>query len=256
MCATHGHQPGGYLLTKRTDAERGVIQQTLADFREVLRNVHDSLLSALREQGVDMTRPGRARLAVERVLDPYREAFDVVLERIWQDGAEAGRGDAIQRHDLSIDFSITRPEVTEALQENAREASELIQETMVEDLGDALVDANDRGLGIPEITDELQDEVFPDARDHEAERIARTETISASNKGAEEAYRDSSATMKEWLATDDGRTRRTHRDADGQTVPIDENFTVGGEQAPYPGAMSLSPKERINCRCSLVPVFD
>lgn len=255
MCAIHG-QPGGYLLTKRTDAEESVIQSVLSDFREVLRNFHDSLLSALESQGVDMARPGRAELAVERVLDPYREAFDVVLEGVWQDGAEAGRGDAIQRHELDIDFSLQRDEVEDALRENAREASELIQQRMVGDLADELVAAWNDGLGVEETATRLQDETFPDARDHEAERIARTEVISASNKGSTEAYRDSSAAMKEWLATEDGRTRRTHREADGQTVPIDENFTVGGEQAPYPGAMSLSPKERVNCRCSVVPVFD
>lgn len=255
MCI-HGHQPGHYLLAKRTDSERSVIQTTLADFRELLRNWHDSLLSALREQGVDMAAPGRARIAVRDVLAPYREAFDLVLETAWEDGAQAGRGDAIQRHSLEIDFDLQRPEVEAALRENAREAAAMVRSRMADGLADKLVDANNRGLGVDEIAAELRQNVFPEMRGYEAERVARTETISASNKGAQEAYRDSAATSKEWLATDDAQTRMSHRDADGQVVPIGEAFVVGGERAQYPGAMTLSPSERINCRCSLRPLFD
>lgn len=262
MCATAA--PNRRLLAKRTDAERSVIREFLSDFQGVLRNWHDSVLDALREQGEDAAAPGRARIMLRDALAPYREAFDAVVVGGWEDGHDAGRGDAIQRHGLDIAFDIQRPEVEDALRENGERASEQIQERMVGDLADALIEAHDRGLGItedprtgePGIVDILQDEVFPDMEGYEAERVARTETISASNKGANVAYEDSDASDKEWLATDDHRTRPTHNRADEQVVAIGDPFTVGGQVAQFPGDPTLTPDERVNCRCSMRPLFN
>ncbi|WP_263999408.1 phage minor head protein [Mycobacterium yunnanensis] len=55
--------------------------------------------------------------------------------------------------------------------------------------------------------------------------------------------------QKVWIATLDGRTRPTHWAADGQRVPLEGKFTIGGEQMDRPGDMSASPAEWINCRC-------
>lgn len=54
---------------------------------------------------------------------------------------------------------------------------------------------------------------------------------------------------KTWLATLDGATRATHWAADGQRVPKDGEFTVGGESLRYPGDPSGSAAEIANCRC-------
>lgn len=58
---------------------------------------------------------------------------------------------------------------------------------------------------------------------------------------------------KSWLAVNDERTRPTHRIANGQVVPVDEYFTVGGERALYPRDPLLSAKESVNCRCTAIP---
>lgn len=93
------------------------------------------------------------------------------------------------------------------------------------------------------------------------ETIARTESIQALNKAADEAVRqvvDSgairrSAARRVWdSAGDDGRTRKSHLAMDGQEVGIDEPFkTPGGELLMFPGDTSLgaSAEETINCRC-------
>lgn len=54
---------------------------------------------------------------------------------------------------------------------------------------------------------------------------------------------------KTWIATLDGKTRPTHWAADGQRVPLAGKFTVGGEQMEFPGDLTASAAERINCRC-------
>ena len=88
-----------------------------------------------------------------------------------------------------------------------------------------------------------------------AERIARTETMAALNGGSHDgtvalAEETGEVLHKQWLATDDDRTRDSHRIADGQTVPIAEPFTVGGFPLDHPGDPAGPAQEVIQCRCT------
>lgn len=85
-----------------------------------------------------------------------------------------------------------------------------------------------------------------------ATRIARTEATGAYNSGALHALNDEGAVTKIWLATGDARTRPTHRDADGQEVPIDSRFQVGTAALMMPGDPSGPAAEVVDCRCTLL----
>lgn len=80
-------------------------------------------------------------------------------------------------------------------------------------------------------------------------------TIGALNAGRFDAFRavaeeDPDLELERiWLATDDNRTRRTHDEADGQRVPINAPFIVGGAELLFPGDPSGPPQEIIQCRC-------
>jgi len=87
-----------------------------------------------------------------------------------------------------------------------------------------------------------------------AERIARTETVSAYNDGAVQSYGDAGVERKEWLASIDERTREAHAEADGQVVNTHEAFMVDGEEMEYPGDPGASAENVINCRCTVLPV--
>lgn len=88
-----------------------------------------------------------------------------------------------------------------------------------------------------------------------AERIARTEVISASNAGSYTQVKVSGLTgTKEWLATDDGRTRLSHKKAEGQKVAMNAPFNVGGHSLMFPGDPDGPASEVVNCRCT--PVYD
>lgn len=96
---------------------------------------------------------------------------------------------------------------------------------------------------------------------YRGETIARTEAIQALNKSQHEAFQQavdmgatsSSAVQRVWdSAGNDGRTRDTHLQMDGQTVGMDEPFRFpGGSLAMFPGDTSLGApaEETINCRC-------
>lgn len=93
-------------------------------------------------------------------------------------------------------------------------------------------------------------------------RIARTETTrvegSARQAVGDEGKRLGFKMWKRWVATADDRTRDEHAAADGQEVPNDEPFIVGGEEMMYPGDISLgaSAWNVCNCRCTMVNFID
>lgn len=101
-----------------------------------------------------------------------------------------------------------------------------------------------------------------------AKMVARTEMISAANAGSYlqmvAAGFDNSEASKVWLATEDDRTRESHRHADNQEVPLLDEFSVdiysgavktGTESMEFPGDPVATPGNVINCRCSLAFEF-
>jgi predicted RNA binding protein YcfA (HicA-like mRNA interferase family) len=59
-------------------------------------------------------------------------------------------------------------------------------------------------------------------------------------------------TEKRWVSRHDERVRHTHMEANGQTVPVHSQFTVGGSRLSFPGDPLGPYEEIVNCRC--VPV--
>lgn len=90
--------------------------------------------------------------------------------------------------------------------------------------------------------------------------VARTETIGAVNAGVfrgaelEAEQRGDVAPFKQWISTEDPRTRPTHVDADKQRTLLREPFRVGGASLLFPGDPRGPAAEVINCRCSMLPI--
>lgn len=83
--------------------------------------------------------------------------------------------------------------------------------------------------------------------------VARTESLSAMNAGRMDAFRAAAEAEpdivfeKVWIATEDSRTRPEHREADGQRVPLESPFSVGGFSMLFPGDPSAPADLVINC---------
>lgn len=123
---------------------------------------------------------------------------------------------------------------------------------------DAVVRAIERGinegLSVPHTADLIRTEIVA-MSDTTATMLARTDLIGLTNGGSVEAARQvypENNVMKVWLATGDDRTRESHAEADGQTVPLDQPFEVGGDSMDYPGDPNGSDEEVINCRCTVI----
>lgn len=114
-----------------------------------------------------------------------------------------------------------------------------------------------QGESIKQLADRLQTNI-PDMNRTSAIRAARTAVTAAENAGRQDAADELAGKgvilEKRWSATHDHRTRHYHMEADGQSVPNDEPFIVGGEKLMFPGdgSMGASGWNLYNCRCSRV----
>lgn len=135
--------------------------------------------------------------------------------------------------------------------------SEGITTTLREYIQKVLTESYSLGLGIDDIVKKLQDTELTRQR---ARLIARTETVTASNRGGLIVAKDTGLNLnKVWLAADDGRTRVYHRQVDDKKVGVDEFFHVAGYLMKVPGdrggkdGQPKVPKDlTINCRCSAI----
>ena len=86
-------------------------------------------------------------------------------------------------------------------------------------------------------------------------RIAKTEGHRIQNESTynvqKKAVQRGANIVKQWDATLDKRTRKTHAYLDGEQVGVDEYFVnLNGDEALYPGDFGR-PGEDINCRCRI-----
>lgn len=112
-------------------------------------------------------------------------------------------------------------------------------------------DAMEEGAGIPEIEKMLRGEMEKQMtiiNRYQAERIARTEVIGASNKGAFDSASSMGYDMtKEWLTSGLKGIRPSHLFYESLgAVKMNYEYAPG---LKYPGDPNGSPDEIINCRC-------
>ncbi|MFA5053610.1 MAG: phage portal protein, partial [Parcubacteria group bacterium] len=155
----------------------------------------------------------------------------------------------------------------------AEKEGTLITETTKDQLGRLLQQAKLEGWSIRDIEKQLgatfdrflgQDDSLSDEErawfternvPNRLEVIARTESLRASNSGGHELMKEWGVPRKEWLATlDPPRARENHMAMNGEVVPMDEPFDVGGVKMMYPGDPDAPIDETANCRCTVLPV--
>lgn len=89
----------------------------------------------------------------------------------------------------------------------------------------------------------------------QAIRSARTIVTGAENKGRQDSYKraekDGIVMNREWIATNDSRTRHWHAELDGVEVDIDEPWVNDFGEIMFPGDPSADPANTYNCRCSM-----
>lgn len=114
-----------------------------------------------------------------------------------------------------------------------------------------------QGEAMPKIAKRLA-EAVGDKNRVSAIRNARTMTTGAQNAGRRDAYiraQDLGIEVEnEWVATLDPVTRDSHRDVDGERIPVGEDNTFSNGLR-FPGDPYGTPAEVYNCRCVLQAVL-
>jgi len=145
---------------------------------------------------------------------------------------------------LEISFDVENPYVQEWIKNHVFEFANQVNETTQEALRTQISEGLAAGEGTGEIATRIES-VYEEASGYRAERISRTEVMTASNQGAIEGYRQSEVvSKKEWL-TAPGCCEDC-LDLSGEVVGIDEMFSGGVE----------SPPLHTNCLCCVLPVID
>ena len=107
------------------------------------------------------------------------------------------------------------------------------------DLKEVLIEDLEAGKSIPQIRRDIQLKAA-EMSTYEAERIARTEVLRASNEGRLRAYHSEGVERVEYIAADDERTCEI-------CAPLD------GKEYPMTDAKGLLPQHP-NCRCTYIPI--
>jgi hypothetical protein len=139
-----------------------------------------------------------------------------------------------------------------------------IDQTSMDAIKKFVSDGIEEGWSISDIADNIASGHIPNMDTARATRIARTETIGASNAGSLEGAKSMGITglKKFWIVALDGRERKEHRDVSIATsespIGIDDYFNVGGSNMQYPGDPNGDVGMVVNCRCAIgyeTPLF-
>jgi len=142
-------------------------------------------------------------------------------------------------------FDVTNPKVIKWIKAHCGDLIVSIQDTTFDALKRTLAEGISEGEKISLLADRVTAE-YAECKGYKAVRIARTETIMASNEGALQAYDQSGVVEeKEWLAEGDACDECLDISMQG-AVALHENFKGGYDVPPaHP-----------NCRCTVLPVIE
>ena len=226
------------------------------------RRIANEIARTMRAAARNVKEPGLARLK-------HVQNMTALLTRLWNEtgvdmsnhiaGQEKrGQRFSVKREEIT---ALTPTEIADSVMRfwmNTQGAVEItkITDTTMRDIRQQIDAGITAGLSEIQIANNLR-AVAPYLGGSRSQTIARTESHAAANVSAQATAQATGLKMvREWVASSGERTRKTHRDADGQRVGMDEPFTVGGVRLRYPGDQQAgSPRETINCRCAVAYVL-
>lgn len=194
---------------------------------------------------------------VEAVLDNLQnKEFDTVSEYLtisYEDGF-IGTMYNLQGQNIPLVFPIDQEQVVDAIKNETKLSEDLYAAFDMTELKKQIQGEISRGIASSSSTKEIAMNIsfFAKVKQNNAMRIARTEghriQCRASMNACEKAKDKGADVVKQWDATLDKNTRKSHQAVDGEIKELDEKFSNG---LMYPGDPNGGASEVVNCRCSL-----
>lgn len=263
--------------------ERRIADSVAAALREYLPIARDAVLPSLTADGLgpispdagaltatfeqwqeilaETVLPGVEYLMAERILKLSRDAGISIADAA--DALGLYRQNRTPEQEAVVEEAYAIPTVREWMETYLEDVENKMVQTpdsVFRQIASALDKGTAKGEGTELLSDRVQDVLdFNGTLDwpRRSELVARTETTGAFNAATLEAARVQEKTLgvtleKVWVCTIDGRTRDDHFAADGQRVPLDGTFLVGGHELRYPGDKNAPVEQVANCRCTIV----
>ncbi len=198
--------------------------------------------------------------------DKNKRAFDRTGRQLTGTLIQEVANEELTSLGMEASFSLENRLARAYLGTKVAEFSESVLSTKADQLSRTLTEGFKAGEGIRKLTQRVQG-VYGSvlAGGYEAQRIARTEVVSASNAGSYMGYQDSGVVKeKGWLSARDQRTRGSdpddiadHWNMNGDRVRLNEGFLDSrtGAMMLHPGDTSLGAgaEDIVSCRCAMVP---
>ncbi|WP_217639369.1 phage minor head protein [Aneurinibacillus thermoaerophilus] len=242
-------------VEKSTDKKSIAIMGQMVDkLAEVIKKVGKESIELLKSDRGTYYSPDMFSVALDLVMAHYEEEFAEIMTEFNVEAAQLGQNRII--HHLQVmGFSLTHAPITdrvlELIKEQTFEASKNTLANIKGDVMDNIADSYRQGLGIDDAAKRLE-EVFENMKEHQLKRIARTEINGNLQKGAHETMNELNIEYTQWISADDSRTRRSHKELNGQITKRNGKYSNGLE---HPGDRRGPTEEWINCRCREVPYF-
>jgi len=169
--------------------------------------------------------------------------------------------------DIGMGFNIKDPAVQSKIQSKVSKITQVNIDTKqrIKDVIDQSYkdsDEDNEDFTIKNIAEKIGAENFSEFSDSRCTLIAQTEVLTSLNQATNETYKQNSDLIdgKSWLASY-SNTRESHMqasieyDADN-SIPVTEQFSVGGNDCDCPGDDSLPAEEVCNCGCCMMPIVN
>lgn len=237
-------------LEKAVSRRYTLLEHRMADrLKGYFREEREQVVNALEQGQKDL-----APLIVEMEAD-----LQETLESMYYDVAQ-NWGAWTRRH-MPIRKARRRKDPGRLMQEPLKDYLRRYSSAKVKDISQTtrqrlmrhLAEGTEAGETVQQMAKRIDDLYLDQIIPNRSLTIARTETVNAANWAGHKAAADTGEPMeKEWQTNKDGRERDSHRSADGQRVPLDQPFTVGGFKMMWPGDGTLGAPadEIVNCRCA------
>lgn len=216
------------------DADEKNRKNEAAIYKKWRRKISD------RQRAINQFMADSREMWIEKNKEKMRAAYEPAL-------SIAGAG-TVEDYGLKIDWSVNNPEMTKHMGTRLEETSLLETDAEIQAIKAALQEGTALGESIKDLAARVEDKFGDDYAGGRARLIAMTETTNSYTNAQLDIAKKAGMEGKTWMSG--GNPRPTHEALDNKTIPLDDDFDVGGFPAEGPG-MTGEAKEDCNCDCTL-----
>lgn len=240
-------------MRNQTAYEKKYISQV----KKVLENQRKEALDNLEAKAAGLTKDFQEKLFDDAAADELiRHVLNPVLQALAKDQGDLAllfAGD--DEHQFKLNATLLR-----LITDSTTKMAKNFNDETLNKLNKTLAEGVAEGEGLSKLKSRVED-VYSGAKGYRAERIARTETLKASNYSTNEAYKQTGyVTAKQWYANPGADEECAA--LDGTIIGLDEDFLKQGGTLEFGDGQTYQndyadvtdPPLHPNCRCTILPI--